>query len=199
MKALSYNRNYYFEFSNFYETHFEWNGVMWRNAEQAFQCAKAGVGTDSFSYHAENLRKMRGADAKKYGREEISMIDNWDEVKYDIMLEIVEEKFRQNSELFYQLSETGNQYIIHDTTPWHDCTWGRCDCPRCQSRMAENAQGNCLMLVRAALRKDAGCPVSIQIDDGRTFDIDLKDGNTINAVVAELGVSQWPEVVRRIV
>ena len=199
MKALSYNRNYCYEFSNFYEAHFDWQNVRWRNAEQAFQCAKVGLGTDSFYHHSEELRKMYGAQAKKYGRNEIVLQPNWDEVKYDIMLEIIEEKFRQNSELAYQLTETGNQYIIHDTTPWHDCTFGRCDCPSCKDRPAENIQGNCLMLVRAALRKDIGCPVSITIDDGRSFEVDLKDGSTVLSVVNELQVASWPDVVRRIV
>lgn len=197
MKALSFNRNFYFEFSNFYEAPVAWRGITWRNAECAFQCAKAC--DDEFGYHAEMIRDLIGAKAKSYGRTAISLRTDWEQIKHDVMLKVVRAKFQQNDELAELLKSTGDQFIIEDTTAWHDNTFGRCSCPKCVMQTAENSLGNILMLVRAELRGEDSCFVSFEDYREEIYRVNLLDKESVNAVVDKMHASSWFSVIRSII
>lgn len=103
-------------FSNWYSCSFTWNGYTWANSEQALMSAK------SFdkNYHKKIKKATNPADAKRLGRS-VKLRPDWDQVKFNIMVEILLAKFSQNPELKKILLETEDQVIHEDCNdPW----WG---------------------------------------------------------------------------
>ncbi len=62
--------------------------------------------------------------AKRYGRS-LSLRTDWNQVKDQIMLDIVRSKF-SNPRLRSALSKTGTCYLFEGNN-WHDVYWGVCD------------------------------------------------------------------------
>ena len=72
-------------------------------------------------------------------------IEDWEEVKDQIMYEICLAKFTQNEELKEKLLATGNEELVEGNT-WHDTYWGVCN------RRGKNKLGKILMRVRSELK-----------------------------------------------
>lgn len=127
--------------SNMYETHVFYNGAHYNNSEAAFQAQK----------NPEEALKFIGVSgymAKKLGKK-VALRPDWDEVKLQIMYEIVSAKFSQNETLKQKLIDTGNATLIEGNT-WNDRFWGVCN------GEGENHLGKLLMRVRLELKeKDA--------------------------------------------
>jgi ribA/ribD-fused uncharacterized protein len=79
----------------------------------------------------------------------IKVRKDWEDVKLDVMLWGVREKFK-NEDLKDLLLSTGDQDLI-ESNYWHDCYWGVCSCGPCQSK-GQNNLGKILMKVRDELR-----------------------------------------------
>lgn len=131
--------------SNFFIASFVWNGTLWAHSEAAYQAAKATTREDY-----ESFIQLKPGDAKRHGRE-ITIRSDWEEVKYDIMREIVFAKFSQNPELKAKLLATGHA-LLEEGNNHRDQIWGVCP-PR--SGMGKNYLGKILMEVREELREDA--------------------------------------------
>jgi ribA/ribD-fused uncharacterized protein len=82
--------------------------------------------------------------AKKFGTQ-IPIREDWDDVKIDIMKEIVESKFNENPDLKEKLLATGDLYI-EETNWWNDTFWGVCN------GVGKNRLGNILMELREKYR-----------------------------------------------
>jgi predicted NAD-dependent protein-ADP-ribosyltransferase YbiA (DUF1768 family) len=82
--------------------------------------------------------------AKKFGTQ-IPIREDWDDVKVDIMKEIVESKFNENPDLKEKLLATGGLYI-EETNWWNDTFWGVCN------GVGKNRLGNILMELREKYR-----------------------------------------------
>lgn len=134
----NFKGKYYF-LSNFYSCPVIWDGITYQNNEAAFQSAKV---------LDKNIRKtfanLNPSDAKRKGRHVILRPD-WEDVKYDIMYEIVLAKFSQNDTLKRKLLETHHQYLEEGNT-WGDKVWGTVH------GIGENHLGKILMRVRDVLR-----------------------------------------------
>ena len=114
------------------------------------------------AYHAEKfldedlkelMTKLNPDESKHVARELKRFIrEDWEEVKYDIMLECLCAKFTQNPELRELLLSTGDEEILEDTTAWHDNTWGSCSCPKCVNIEGQNLLGKALVEVREMIR-----------------------------------------------
>ena len=128
--------------SNFFIASFVWNGTLWAHSEAAYQAAKATTREDY-----ESFISMKPGEAKRHGKE-ILMRSDWEEVKYDIMREIVFAKFSQNPELKARLLATGYAHL-EEGNNHHDQIWGVCP-PR--SSQGSNWLGKILMDVREELR-----------------------------------------------
>ena len=107
----------------------EWEGLTYENNESAFQSAKC--------IKLEQRKNFLGLDpstAKRKGRR-VKLRDDWEEVKDQIMYEIVLNKFSQNEELRKKLIATGDEYLIEGNT-WHDNHFGDCNCgrPKCKQK-----------------------------------------------------------------
>lgn len=143
--------------SNFHPCKVVYNGIEYKHTEGAFQAQKT---------LDENLKvaiaKLSASESKKAcGRHGLRLKDgtfikidlrpDWEEVKDQIMYEVVKAKFEQNSELREKLLATEDAELIEGTT-WHDNYWGNCTCPRCVNKMGRNQLGKNLMRVREELR-----------------------------------------------
>jgi ribA/ribD-fused uncharacterized protein len=105
--------------------------------EHAFQAAKATTPEDH-----ENVRTAPGPSfAKRIGRE-ITLRDDWEEVKYDVMLDCLRAKFALPS-FKGRLLSTGTRELREDSPT--DFVWG-------YRNGGQNLLGKALMQVREELR-----------------------------------------------
>ena len=124
-------------FSNFNYSAIEINGVDYPTVEHAYQAQKT----------IDEDERIRIASlespvlAKKAGRN-VEIRDDWEEVKYDVMVECLREKFKIKK--FKQaLIDTGKEEIAEDAREWNDCIWGLG-----RSGNGQNLLGKALMQVR---------------------------------------------------
>lgn len=80
------------------------------------------------------------------GKKELNLPKNWDEISYDIMLDILRAKFAV-PELAEMLEATGDAEL-EEGNHWHDNRWGRCTCEKCSTKESKNWLGEILMRVR---------------------------------------------------
>lgn len=125
--------------SNFYVASFMWRGLLWPSSEHAYQAAKTEVKEEQ-----QLILNLPTPVAAKRAGKLITLRPDWDEVKVDIMTEIVCQKFRQNPELKAKLLATGDAHLEEGNT-WGDKVWGVCPPGSGNGR---NELGKALMLVR---------------------------------------------------
>jgi ribA/ribD-fused uncharacterized protein len=133
-------RGKYFFLSNFYDKHFMFDGIIYKNAESAFQAQKTLNRNEKI-----NFIGLSGAEAKRLGRK-VKLRSDWNNVKCDIMKEILIAKFK-DEELKRLLLSTGNEELIEGNT-WGDRYWGVCN------GVGKNMLGKLLMEVRDFYRKE---------------------------------------------
>ena len=141
----SFTGEYYF-LSNFYESSVLYDGIVYRNAEAAFQAQKTldQSSRQLMATYPPNI-------AKRFGRN-VELRPDWEKIKDKIMTEVVYAKFRDNNELMRKLMATGDEELIEGNT-WHDNYWGDCYCNKCKSKPGKNMLGKILMAERAAYNK----------------------------------------------
>lgn len=138
MGIYEFKGEYHF-LSNFYNVEFVWDNIVWKNSEAAYQAAKSIDRKVRLSFS----KLSNPAVAKKAGKN-IALREDWEEVKYQIMKEIVYCKFSQNRDLKEKLIATGDA-ILQEGNTWGDTIWGICP-PR--SENGKNWLGKILMEVR---------------------------------------------------
>lgn len=137
-KISSFRDEYYF-LSNFYEAPVTYNGLTYQNNEAAFQAQKTVDEKERILF-----TKMNPSEAKHAGRR-VTLRKDWENVKIDIMCDIVEAKFRQNPDLAKKLLTTGDMYLEEGNT-WDDRTWG------VVNGVGANNLGRIIMEIRALLK-----------------------------------------------
>lgn len=126
--------------SNFCPCYVTVDEITYKSAEAAYQAAKTNdIG------HKKFFATLPAGLAKRYGREHIVLPKDWEERKYDIMLEVVRKKFQQNGDFKRLLLDTGESMLI-ETNSWGDTYWGVCD------GIGYNYLGDILMRVRDEIR-----------------------------------------------
>ena len=132
--------------SNFSPDSFEWRNIHWQTSEHAYQAVKT-VNHEEFEY-------VKNADspgqAKKRGRR-IKCRADWEQIKDEVMLDILRCKFAPGTELAGKLVATGEAELVEGNY-WHDCYWGRCTCAGCGNK-GKNMLGKTLMQIRAELKE----------------------------------------------
>ncbi len=129
--------------SNFFPTEVEFEGMIFPSSEAAFQAAKT-----------KNINKrkpfqfMFPGEAKKQSRL-LSIRDDWEEIKIDVMTTIVTDKFNRNITLKNKLIATGDALLI-EGNGWKDFFWG----VDLTSGFGKNWLGLILMKVRDKLKED---------------------------------------------
>ena len=124
--------------SNFFQCQVEFEGMNFSNVEAAFQAAKC-----LDLKERERFFGLSGGQSKKLGRR-VELRSDWEDVKIDIMRQVLKSKFTQNPELGEKLIATGNTELIEGNN-WNDRFWGVC------RGVGQNHLGKLLMEVRAEL------------------------------------------------
>ena len=124
-----------------YKVEFEYNGLTFNSVESAYQAQKDPSKADRFS------RCKRPDMAKRMGSNLKNIRSDWEEVKEEIMRELVFIKFSQNERLKERLLNTGDVQLVEGNT-WGDTYWGVCN------GVGLNKLGEILMEVREELRNE---------------------------------------------
>lgn len=125
---------YYF-LSNFYSAPVEYDGLLYQNNEAAFQSAKCINKKDR-----EQFINLPPNEAKRLGRR-VKLRNDWEEIKDQVMYDIVKDKFTRNKDLKEKLLATGDKYL-EEGNWWKDYYWGVCN------GKGQNKLGAILMRVR---------------------------------------------------
>lgn len=124
--------------SNFYPHVVFYDGINYPSAEHAFQAAKTLNAYDrALIKECPNPGK-----AKRMGRE-VTLRPNWEDIKVDIMYEVLREKFKRNP-LKQKLMDTGTEELVEGNN-WNDKEWG------VVNGKGKNKLGKVLMRVREEL------------------------------------------------
>lgn len=130
-----------YRFLSNFDTHpFTFKDRLFKSVEHAYQAYKATNRTD-FELVANASTPGR---AKRAGRT-IECRPDWEDIKVDIMLQLVRAKFISNPHLTDKLLDTGDRELIEGNT-WGDTFWGVCN------NKGHNMLGIILMKVREELR-----------------------------------------------
>lgn len=127
--------------SNFFMAPVTYEGILYPSTEHAFQAAKSL--DPKVRQRVANLPTP--GQAKRAGRQ-ISIRPDWEQVKYDVMSEIVLEKFLTHSDLRQKLIDTGDEELVEGNT-WGDQYWGVCN------GVGLNNLGKILMQVRKIVQQ----------------------------------------------
>ena len=133
-------RDEYFFLSNMYECTIEWQGLVYPSVENAYQASKCAVESEKIHFTQVNPH-----ESKKMGKSVI-MIQNFDDIKYELMRDLLDIKFK-NPDLLARLLSTAPESIIEGNW-WHDNYWGVCQCSRCKDKIHQNKLGELLQRKR---------------------------------------------------
>ena len=128
--------------SNFHNAPVIYEGVKYANSESAFQAQKCPERRYEFTNVPPGIAKKMGRQCK--------MRADWEEIKDQVMYDIVFAKFSQNPDIAKKLVETGKEPIVEGNL-WHDNYWGDCKCDRCKNIKGKNMLGKILMVARYEL------------------------------------------------
>lgn len=134
--------------SNFADIPAAFAGTVYPTGEHAFQAAKSVHP----QYREKVLRAPTPSKAKLAGRS-VQLRDNWDEIRFSVMAQVVADKFTRDATVGELLLGTGHQVLMESTT-WHDNVWGTCVCgrPACR-KPGLNYLGVILMSVRESIKR----------------------------------------------
>lgn len=110
-------RGEYNYLSNFYDCKITYEGLTYKNSEAAYQAAKCLYSEDRIKFI-----NLNSSEAKRLGRI-IPLREDWENVKVQIMKDIIHCKFDQNPWHLAKLLETGDEYLEEGNT-WGDRVWG---------------------------------------------------------------------------
>ena len=137
--------------SNFYSseitlTHLPFDKVVtdpvtYATLEHAYQAAKTGNREDRNTI----INAATPGASKRLGKY-VNLREDWEDVKEQIMFELLIEKFTKHEDLKSKLLETKGVCLVEGNS-WHDNTWGTCFCIRC-SGFGKNLLGTMLMKIR---------------------------------------------------
>lgn len=138
----------YYWLDNMWLCSIAWGGgIVFNSVEQGFVYFK----TVDPVLRKKILRIYDPYEAKAFGRN-MPMREDWDEIKFMIMAQLVEKKFYQNPRLTRKLLLTDDKLLIEGNT-WDDNVWGDCVCTRCRNIPGQNWLGRILMGLRAVIRE----------------------------------------------
>ena len=109
----------FYVFSNFSSFQLEWKGEVWMTSEHAYHSEKFEdpeiLNQLRRTRSAHDAMKLAYANRDKYR-------SNWDEIKLNVMKDILRAKVAQHPYVKKKLLETGDKELIEDS--WRDSYWG---------------------------------------------------------------------------
>ncbi|KAK3911527.1 Retrovirus-related Pol polyprotein from transposon 412, partial [Frankliniella fusca] len=140
-----------FEFlSNFYPVKIFHKAKDWPSVEHAFQAEKAVHLSDQ-----EMIRKACTPKVAKFLGKCVELRPDWEEIKLSVMLDLLLNKFAENTQLESQLLQTGNRHIVEENL-WHDNFWGVCVCESHKGKFGQNMLGRLLCMIRSFKQNNYG-------------------------------------------
>ena len=131
-------RGKYSFLSNFYDQEIQFEGAVWPTSEHAYQAMKT-LDLDA----REKVRKASTPGKAKRAGRKVALRDDWEDVKIDVMMKVLEAKF-SHPELQQKLLDTGDTPIV-EINSWGDEFYGVCD------GKGYNVLGQLLMELRSDL------------------------------------------------
>lgn len=110
----------YFPLDNFYPCKVKYNGLTYMNSEAAFQSTKNSDPLKRLAFS-----NMTASQSKAIGKdpEWTTLRSDWEQIKDQVMYDIVRCKLEQNPDVLELLLSTGNRHIEEGNT-WNDQYWG---------------------------------------------------------------------------
>jgi ribA/ribD-fused uncharacterized protein len=140
-------RGKYYFLSNFYSVPVKHGFLTFTNTEAAFHSEKCPVRSGEFT-------KLNPSEAKRLGRR-VRLRSDWEQVKDQVMLDVVRAKFDQHPDLAQKLLATGDEELV-EGNDWGDIYWG------VYKGYGKNMLGKILMRVRAELRGENPDKVAVE-------------------------------------
>jgi ribA/ribD-fused uncharacterized protein len=131
-------KGFFYEYrwlSNYHDCDIFWMGLHFKNTEAAYQASKC-----SEISNAKVFQTMSGLEAKKHSHTFVAR-RYWDKMRYNIMAQLVFQKYLIHQDLREKLLATGDMYI-EETNYWDDTFWGVCN------GVGENNLGKITMATR---------------------------------------------------
>ena len=151
--------------SNFANIPLIYKGQQYANSESAFQCEKTLNPVERKAFIDVEPDK-----AKKLGRH-CTLRPDWEEVKLQVMIDVVRAKFGIEQQMLpcsldagEFLANTGDRLLLEDTTGWKDNCWG---CDFNTEPLGKNWLGMCLMRIRSEITGNA----IVKTPYGTMFDV----------------------------
>jgi len=137
-------------FSNFVPCSITYKGILYPTTEHAYMSAKS----DSLEWKetCSNFQLRPGA-VKKLGRK-VQLRSDWEEVKEQVMEDVLRLKFSQ-PKFKHILLETGNE-VIQEGNYWNDKIWGVC----LKTGVGKNLLGKLLMKIRTEYQENENIIIS---------------------------------------
>ena len=127
--------------SNFWPCQISMDYAVYPAVEHAYQAAKT-LDPDQRA----RLRRTRSPGAAKHLGKRVTLRPDWDDIKVEMMRQLIRQKFTSSSVLTTLLLATGDRELIEGNY-WRDTFWGQCPVGT-----GHNHLGKILMKVRAELR-----------------------------------------------
>lgn len=132
--------------SNFWLCKVPFEDVTWPSLEHAFVAAK----TLDPAERNQILQIHSPGQVKRYGRK-LTLRPGWEEMRVDVMRQLLASKFAPGSTLATILALTSPNTLV-EGNHWHDQFWGDCTCERVScSAPGQNHLGRLLMDHRSFL------------------------------------------------
>lgn len=140
--------------SNYHIADVFFEGRMYKSTEHAYHAAKCREDKDrlQFADYATSC-----AMAKRLGQL-INIRPDWEQIKFDVMLQLTVDKYTRHPELRELLLVTGSRYL-EESNSWSDIYWGVDT-----KKGGQNRLGEILMRVRALLQPPTDPPTSVTLD-----------------------------------
>lgn len=146
--------NDYWFLSNFAEGFpISYRNLWFRTSEHAFAWAKVDPNADNADEWMDRIREAEDPGTAKLWGRNCPLRPDWEQIKFNVMREIVFEKFTQNLDARRMLLATGETYL-QEGTFWGDKVWGveYDEFVPFYKREGMNWLGTILMEIRAMLR-----------------------------------------------
>jgi ribA/ribD-fused uncharacterized protein len=127
--------------SNFAIVPIKLDSIVYKSVEHAYMSCKS----DDYTWKLFCRDTERAGDVKKASYK-IKLVDNWDQIKLDVMKECLKQKF-SNEPYKTKLIQT-NDELIQEGNDWNDKFWGVC----LKTGKGENNLGKMIMNIRNELR-----------------------------------------------
>jgi ribA/ribD-fused uncharacterized protein len=127
--------------SNFFPSVIYYDGHAYPTVEHAFVAAK----TLDLSERQDVRACATPGQAKRLGRT-LTLRPDWDDIKINIMRELVFQKFNYYWDLKAKLLKIVEPIV--ELNEWHDNFWGSCTCEGCADKEKHNNLGKILTFIR---------------------------------------------------